>query len=290
MRRIIAVCAVVPVVAAAAVWSQESKFTVETVGIQPAGQPAGQPGGQCEAPDGKMMPCLARNEYSLIVEDLKMGEGAECERRSDVTVHYHGTLADGTVFDSTRGKEPASFALNRLIPGWQAGVPGMKVGGIRRLTIPPVMAYGSKDRIDQATGKVTIPANSTLTFAIELVAVKGASLPAAVTPPAAGGELKIEDLAVGTGKECPPGATVKIHYRGTLLDGSEFDSSYKRGEPSEFPLANLIQGWQEGIPGMKVGGKRKLVIPPEKAYGQQGRPGIPPNSTLVFEIELLDVK
>lgn len=101
----------------------------------------------------------------------------------------------------------------------------------------------------------------------------------------------IEDLVVGTGAECKPGATVKVHYRGSLLDGTEFDSSYKRGQPIEFALEDLIVGWQEGIPGMRVGGKRKLTVPWAKAYGAQGKPPrIPPKSDLVFEIELLGTK
>ncbi|MFM9994631.1 MAG: FKBP-type peptidyl-prolyl cis-trans isomerase [Phycisphaerales bacterium] len=223
------------------------------------------------------MPVLSRAEHTLVIEDLKIGDGPECERTNDVVVHYHGTLPGGKVFDSTRGKEPATFALQRLIPGWQAGIPGMKAGGIRRLVIPPAMAYGSKDRVNQATGEVTIPANSELTFTIQLVEIK--------VP------VKIEDLVVGTGKECPRGATVKVHYRGTLMNGTEFDSSYARNEPIEFSLGGVIRGWQEGVPGMKVGGKRKLTIAPDYAYGAAGAPPtIPPNATLVFEIELLDVK
>jgi FKBP-type peptidyl-prolyl cis-trans isomerase FkpA len=103
--------------------------------------------------------------------------------------------------------------------------------------------------------------------------------------------VQINDLQVGTGKECPKGATVTVHYRGTLMDGKEFDSSYKRGQPIEFPLPQLIQGWQEGIPGMKVGGKRELVIPWAKAYGERGAPpSIPPKADLKFEIELLGVR
>ncbi|MEM9167883.1 MAG: FKBP-type peptidyl-prolyl cis-trans isomerase [Planctomycetota bacterium] len=106
----------------------------------------------------------------------------------------------------------------------------------------------------------------------------------------AGNDVQINDLTVGEGTECPAGATVKVHYRGTLMDGTEFDSSYARGEPIEFPLNNLIQGWQEGIPGMKVGGKRELVIPWSKAYGERGSPpAIPPRADLKFEIELLGV-
>ena len=103
-------------------------------------------------------------------------------------------------------------------------------------------------------------------------------------------EIIIEDLTVGDGEECPPGATVNVHYTGTLMDGTKFDSSHDRGEPITFPLGNLIQGWQEGIPGMKVGGKRKLTIPYAKAYGEQGHPpAIPARSDLIFEIDLLGV-
>ncbi len=105
-------------------------------------------------------------------------------------------------------------------------------------------------------------------------------------------ELKIIDVKVGTGVEVTQGDTVAMHYRGVLTDGSEFDSSYKRGKPFETAIGvgQVIKGWDEGVPGMKVGGKRKLIIPPDKGYGPQGVPGaIPPNATLIFDVELVDV-
>ena len=110
----------------------------------------------------------------------------------------------------------------------------------------------------------------------------------AVTHPSG---VVIEDLSIGAGRACPEGAAVTVHYTGTLKNGGkQFDASVG-GEPIEFPLADLIQGWQHGIPGMKVGGKRKLTIPWKLAYGERGSPPeIPARADLVFEIELLGVR
>ncbi|OUX71297.1 MAG: peptidylprolyl isomerase [Synechococcus sp. TMED90] len=105
--------------------------------------------------------------------------------------------------------------------------------------------------------------------------------------------LRITDLVVGTGAAASSGQTVVVHYRGTLEDGRQFDASYDRGTPFSFPLGagRVIKGWDEGVQGMKVGGKRKLVIPPDLGYGTRGAGGvIPPNATLIFEVELLEVK
>lgn len=103
-------------------------------------------------------------------------------------------------------------------------------------------------------------------------------------------ELQITDLKTGDGAEAKAGDTVKVHYKGTLATtGQKFDSSYDYGEPIELGLDQVIVGWQEGIPGMKVNGKRRLVIPAEKAYGAQEQQGIPANSDLVFEVELLGI-
>ena len=104
--------------------------------------------------------------------------------------------------------------------------------------------------------------------------------------------MVIDDVKVGDGVEAKSGDTVSVHYIGTLQDGTEFDNSNKRGEPFEFTVGGgqVIKGWDEGLVGMKVGGKRILVIPPEKAYGAAGIGPIPGGATLVFAIELLEVK
>jgi peptidylprolyl isomerase len=108
---------------------------------------------------------------------------------------------------------------------------------------------------------------------------------------AAPAELVIEDLVVGDGAEAKPGDSVEVHYVGVEFDsGDEFDASWNRGASIEFPLQGLIQGWQDGIPGMKVGGRRQLTIPPEQAYGPAGGGHRLSGQTLVFVIDLLDVK
>lgn len=104
-------------------------------------------------------------------------------------------------------------------------------------------------------------------------------------------DLQITDLVVGDGPEAKPGATVLVHYVGVDFEsGDEFDSSWNRGEPIEFPLRGLIKGWQDGIPGMRVGGRRQLVVPPEQAYGPAGGGHRLSGRTLVFVIDLLAVR
>ena len=136
--------------------------------------------------------------------------------------------------------------------------------------------------------------------AIALIVVIAASAAAYVikyrnrqTPPeiTTASGLKIQDLRVGDGPTPQMGQTVSVHYIGWLENGKEFNNSYKLGKPAEFRLGRVIPGWNEGLETMKVGGKRRLFIPSKLAYGPQGSPPtIPPNSNLIFEIELLGIK
>ena len=226
---------------------------------------------------------------TLIITDTQLGEGAEAQAGQTVIVHYTGWLYDenapdnkGAKFDSSLDRnEPFDFPLGgrQVIRGWDEGVAGMKTGGHRTLVIPPEMGYG-----ERGAGGV-IPPNATLVFDVKLLKVI---------------RTDITDTKVGEGEEAQAGQTVIVHYTGWLFDknapenkGTKFDSSRDRDEPFDFPLGegNVIKGWDQGVAGMKVGGQRTLVIPPEMGYGRRGAGGvIPPNATLVFEVELLGLQ
>jgi FKBP-type peptidyl-prolyl cis-trans isomerase len=127
--------------------------------------------------------------------------------------------------------------------------------------------------------------------ALILLALAGCGGGDSSTTPTDGGTLVIEDLVVGTGATAAAGDVVTVNYVGTLTNGTKFDSSYDKGQPFTFTLGagRVIAGWDQGLPGMKVGGKRRLTIPPSLGYGSQPYGPIPANSTLVFEVELVSI-
>jgi peptidylprolyl isomerase len=227
--------------------------------------------------------------------EIEKGDGPVPLPGEVVAVHYRGTLDDGTEFDNSYDRgQPFTFALGRgmVIPGWDEGIALMRVGGKAKLIIPPDLAYG-----ERGAGNV-IPPNATLTFEVELVSIQPGS-PEAPTELAeedymtTESGLKIHDLEVGTGAVPETGQRVTVHYTGWLEDGLKFDSSLDRGQPFTFVvgMGQVVAGWDEGLATMKVGGKRQLVIPPELGYGERGAGGvIPPNATLIFEVELLGVE
>jgi peptidylprolyl isomerase len=245
------------------------------------------------------------------IRDIKEGSGEPCPPGATVEVNYAGWLSDGMEFDSNRNGSPLKRSLsseprNGVIQGWQVGIAGMKAGGIRKLVVSADKGYGNDRR-----GK--IPPGSTLIFEVELLSfsvptttglAEGPGKPMSDGSDGSTGDpelkdigegLKVRDLKEGSGEPVKPGQTVVVHYTGWTADGNEFDSSKKHNTPFTANLdpkasIGVIPGWQKGIPGMKPGGIRKLVIPAALAYGSRDRPGIPANSTLIFEVELISVK
>ena len=231
-----------------------------------------------------------------VIEEGTSGSDVTPGPTDKVKVHYTGWLENGTKFDSSvdRG-EPITFPLNRVIPGWTEGVGRMHVGDKFKLRIPAELGYGSREIH-------VIPSNSTLIFDVELLDINPPN-PFAKVPPmeqlpgdAVTGEISSSDTGLrwfdiveGHG-ETPAGSAsfVEVHYTGWLVDGTQFDSSVDRGETISFALNRVIAGWTEGVGSMKVGGKRKLIIPSNLGYGDAGSGNlIPGGATLIFDVELI---
>jgi peptidylprolyl isomerase len=227
---------------------------------------------------------------------IEKGDGPAPQAGEIVSVHYRGMLEDGTEFENSYDRgQPVAFPLGQgmVIPGWEEGIALMKVGEKAKLIIPPDLAYG-----EQGAGGGVIPPNATLIFEVELVSILPGAPEAATEVDEADyttteSGLKYYDLEVGEGPSPEAGQLVSVHYTGWLEDGTKFDSSLDRGQPITFSLGvgQVIPGWDEGVATMKVGGQRQLVIPSKLAYGEQGAGGIiPPDATLIFEVELLGVQ
>ncbi|HUH75589.1 MAG TPA: FKBP-type peptidyl-prolyl cis-trans isomerase [Chitinophagales bacterium] len=256
----------------------------------------------------------------------KSTEGTKVNSGDFVSVHYTGKLFDGTKFDSSvdRG-EPISFkiGIGQVIQGWEKGIPLFKVGEKGTIFLPANLAYG-----ERGAGGV-IPPNSPLIFDIEVVETtdeatymenqKAIQLKLQAEEDAKRGQQSKIDKAIiekyvadqnlkvtylpsglayymteeGSGDLIQPGNTAVVHYTGKLLDDTKFDSSKDRNQP--FPVqvgANrVIQGWEQGLQVFKAGGKGTLIIPSTLAYGDRGAGGIiQPNSVLLFDIEVLEIK
>ena len=263
-------------------------------------------------------------DSGLQFKSLEAGDGASPAADDYVTVHYTGTRMDGSVFDSSveRG-EPVTFPLDQVIDGWKEGLMLMKEGEKAQFTMPPALGYGA-----DGTGDGTIGPNEAITFEVELIEVIAAKnqdrynevmnaarerymakLAEVANENAAKAQSFLDDnakmagvqetesglqykvLEEGAGEISPVEADqVEVHYSGKLLDGTEFDSSYVRGQTTTFPLSGVIPGWTEGLQLMKEGDKFRFFIPPELAYGQRGKGPIGPNELLIFDVELVDVK
>lgn len=235
-------------------------------GAQPT-PPAEATPGAIPVPD---LPIVNKTELEggLLIEDMKIGDGYEVKPGGAVVAHYHGTLKEGgKEFDSSfkRG-EPIAFPLNGVIQGWQKGVPGMKIGGIRRLTIPAAMGYGA------AGAGEDIPPNADLVFVIQLVDA-----------------LQVEDLKEGTGEPAGPQCVAVTTHTITDKDGKQVEKAEAANPYVWFP--GELEGIQYGLEGMKVGGKRRISIPKEmnQANPQLGSTR-PSDVPMVIELDLIAMR
>ncbi len=217
------------------------------------------------------------------VEILQEGTGPVVGVGDKINVHYTGWVSDsgakGSQFDSSRDRGrpfPLTLGAGQVIPGWEMGLTGLKVGTKANLIIPPVLAYGSR-----GAGTV-IPPDATLIFEVEIVQEND--------------KVEVQILLQGDGPAAQVNDRIHVHYTGWLWDkgakGKEFDSSLSRGEPIAFALGTgrVIKGWDQGLEGLKVGTKARLIIPSSLGYGPRGSGGnIPPNSDLCFDVELVSI-
>lgn len=256
----------------------------------------------------------------------EVGQGRVAVPGDYVTVHYTGTLLDGSKFDSSKDRNsPFSFQIgtNRVIQGWEKGIPLFPVGGKGTLYLPSSLAYG-----ERAVGG-RIPANSPLIFEIEMLDVLPAEVymqkmqeeqarqqkeaealakvqvekdKSIIAEYANSKGLKISTTASGLsyvmeregeGDRIKIGQSATVHYAGFLLDGTKFDASYDRNEPFtlQVGVGQVIAGWDEGLQLLNKGAKARFFLPSTLAYGSRGAGGvIPPNAVLIFDVEVLDIK
>lgn len=238
-------------------------------------------------------------ESGLQFEELEAGDGESPEAGDIVSVHYTGTLEDGTIFDSSVTRdEPIQFPLGQgaVIPGWDEGIGMMQVGDKAVLTIPPELAYG-----EAGAGDV-IPPNSTLIFEVELLEI--VPPPPTPTPPPPPTSVDDNDytdtdeglrffiLQSGSGEMPVDKGTASFHFSGWLEDGTAIGSSYHGGQPLSITIGReeIMPGWDLALAQMQVGEKTQFIMPPELGLGADGSPPvIPPDTTLIFEFELLAV-
>jgi peptidylprolyl isomerase len=238
---------------------------------------------------------LTTTESGLQYYDILTGDGESAQNGDIVSNNF--TLwvmgdPEHMFIGSSEDGQSISFELGKgdtVFPGWEEGNLGMKVGGKRLLVIPPELGLGE-------TGAGDISPNAVLIMEITLLEISEPVMMTEVdgadyTITESG--LKYYDILEGDGRLPETGQTVVVHYTGWLEDGTKFDSSLDRNQPFSFQIGAgmVIQGWDEGVASMKVGGKRQLVIPPDLGYGETGSGGtIPPGATLIFDVELLEIQ
>jgi len=230
-------------------------------------------------------------ENGIKIYDLEDGDGPAVESGQHLSVQFTGWFEDDTLINSTVGQPAFDFVVgtSQAFPGWDEGLLGMKSGGTRQLVIPAELAA-------EVFGPQGNPDNSALIFEVEVLEISEGppDAPQAVDESdytVTDSGLKIYDLKEGDGPEVGSGQQVSVHYTGWLEDGTSFDSSIG-GQPFTLVVGtgSVIPGWDEGLQGMKVGGRRQLVIPSDLGYGETGSGLIPPGATLIFEVEIVDAQ
>lgn len=247
-------------------------------------RPAAPPAIPAPADVAKPPADAVKNPSGLASKVLQPGAGGQKPGAADlVTVNYTGWTTDGKMFDTSIGKAPARFPINKVIKGWGEGVQMMVKGEKRRLWIPQELAYA---------GTPNRPAGM-LVFDIELIEIEpspNVPPPDVAAPPADAKRtpsgLAYKSLREGKGGQHPEKeSTVTVHYTGWTTDGKMFDTSLDKGQPISFALTTVIEGWTEGVQLMTVGEKMRFWIPERLAYkGQQ------PKGMLVFDVELLAIR
>lgn len=224
--------------------------------------------------------------------DIKVGDGESPKPDATVVMNFSSWLEDGTRwYTSLERGAPALIRLKSVPPGLVEGLLSMKVGGRRRIEVPAKQAFGSTN------APPGVPPDADLVYEVELVAVKLHIKPpvqtdvAGIKPTTTPSGLKFWDIKVGTGKSPKTDSIVKVHYSGWLPSGKLFQNTIQRDRPEFFRLDKVVEGMAKGIISMRIGGKRRLEVPPELGYGEKGQGRhVPPNSPLIFEVELLDVQ
>ena len=240
----------------------------------------------------KLTKGMEKTPSGLCYKITKKGKGMKPKKGYLVKVHYTGTLIDGTEFDSStkRGVPlPLKLGVGMVIKGWDEGLSLLTVGSKARFVIPGDLAYAAR-----GSGK-TIGPNETLVFDVELVFAREL-VPFktdGVEEETIANEIKIFRIKKTEGALPKKGNVVTVHYSGYLENGKKFDSSYNRMQPFSFNLGmgRVIKGWDLAVADMRIGEEARVIIPSKYGYGSSGAGGvIPPNATLIFDIELLDIK
>ncbi len=225
--------------------------------------------------------------------EITKGTGRSPKDGDLITMYFTGSLPDGTVFtNSSASEEPISavFGREQLLPGWEEGLALMKAGGKAKLVLPPDLAFGEQ-------GFGMIPPNSQIILDVELLTVEVPPQPSAVSDDelvTTDSGLQYANLTEGKGAEAEQDSIVSTHFT-IWVQGDKEDEyvfSSEGSDPVSFIVGGgtVFPGWEEGVLNMKQGGKRLLVIPPDLALGEAGGNGIPPNATVVMEIELVEVR